>query len=101
MHALLLEPANYRTIAHSTRDEWSQTPCLMTNLPAARGTTTLVEAIHPDAPNEAPSAVARTVVRTVVPTEDLGEGLSARDSGVVRCWCRRSRGCPSRPSPKV
>ena len=105
MYAVLREPANYRTIARSTRDEWSQAPCLMTKQPAAPARNALVEApIRPDAPN-APRAVVATVVATVVLTgvrTVAGEAVRiARDSAVVRCWLRRSRGCPNRRSPKA
>jgi hypothetical protein len=94
----------------------------MTQLPAAPAMTTLVEAVHLDAPSGAANAVVRievpalvlpvvgTVVRievrravgkTVARTEVLEAGQIARDSAVVRCWRRRSRGCPSPPSPKA
>lgn len=89
----------------------------MTHVPAAPAMTTLAEAIRPGVPRGVPNAVARTVVRTVVPVvvpavvrtvvrtvvwiEVLEAGLIARDSAVVRCWRRGSRGCQSRPSPKA
>jgi hypothetical protein len=94
-------------IACSTRDEWSQAPCLMTSQPAPPATTTLVEAAHPGAPGEMPHVAARIEVRNVVaaaiPEADLmlGAELIARASVVVRCWHRRSRGCPNRRSPKA
>jgi hypothetical protein len=102
---LLRESANYRTIAERTYSEWSQAPCLMTNQPAARAMTTPNEVIHPDVRSEEPKAVVPTVVQIGVQTGVqigvLGAGLIARDSAAVRCWCRRSRGCPSRPSPRA
>jgi hypothetical protein len=94
----------------------------MTQLPAAPAMTTLVEAVHLDAPSGVANAVVRievpalvlpvvgTVVRievlrvvgrTAVRTEVLEAGQIARDSAVVRCWRRRSRGCPSPPFPKA
>ena len=88
--------------------------------------TTLVEAVHLDAPSGVPNAVVRIVVptvvlpgvgtvvlpgvvtvvlpvvgKTVVGTEVLEAGQIARGSAAVRCWRRKSRGCPSPPSPKA
>ena len=95
----------------------------MTPLPAAPAMTTLVEAVHLDALSGVANAVVRievpalvlpglgtvvgkTVVlpvvgKTVVRTEVLEAGQIARDSAVVRCWRRGSRGCPSPRSPKA
>ena len=81
----------------------------MTALPAAPAMTTLVEGVHPEALGGMPHVVARivarievpTVVPTVVPAVILEAALIARDSAAVRCWHRRSRGCPSRRSPKA
>jgi hypothetical protein len=99
----------------------------MTQLHAAPAMTTLVEAIHLDAPNGVLNAVVLTVVPTVgvfaVPIEvqievllvvpivvPIVAGTVVRiealeagqivSSAAVRCWRRRSRGCPSLPSPK-
>ena len=98
---LLVELANYRTIARSTRDEWSQAPCLMTSQPAPPATTTLVEAAHPGAAGRMPHVAARIEVPTVVPAVIPEAELIAKASGVVRCWHRRSRGCPNRRFPKA
>ncbi len=102
---VLRVPANYRTIARSTRDGWSQAQCLMTKQHAAHAMSALVEgAIRPDALN-APSAVvptgARTVVSIGVRTVVHEAVLNARGSAVVRCLLPRSQGCPSRRSPKA
>ena len=111
MCGILREPPNYRTIAHSTRDdEWSQAQCLMTKPLAALAMNALVEVIRPAAPNVAPNAAvpieARTelliVARTELPIEVREVVQIARDSaGVDRCWRRRSQGFPSRRSPKA
>ena len=111
MCGILREPPNYRTIAHSTRDdEWSQAQCLMTKPLAALAMNALVEVIRPAAPNVAPNAAvpieARSelliVARTELPIEVREVVQIARDSaGVDRCWRRRSQGCPSRRSPKA
>ena len=82
----------------------------MTNPPAALAMNALAEAIRQAGPSVVPNAGPRAVVLIVVLIEVLivvliegRQGAQmARDSAVVvRCWRRRSRGFPSRLSPKA
>lgn len=68
--------------AKSTRDEWSQVPCLMTALPAAPAMARLAGVMPQDAPSEVAAIVA---TQAAVPTETCGEGPNAKVNVALRC----------------